>query len=667
MAVFTKRAAEVFAPTAPGGAARGADMGEAQTWGTEVENKIEEASTDTDLAVAAEAATREAADALLQANINSEAATRAAADVAMQAELDAAEATFLTGQKPLIGSVRVLTTADTATATAMENGDTLDGVVLATGDRVGKAYNGATGAASNGIWIVQASGAAVRATDANTDAELRNGSFYVDEGTYQGELWAVKNTSAITVDTTAIVIQKARDPVGYEAEVITARDDYATLDTRLDVMETGRVDDGDVTPGVHLLSDLYGYGMVVYDPVTGPALLTGDRHPNLPVLKMWIIIGQSNAAVTGVAMQPGMNVVPTRPNRALMFDAIGTVGQASTAVSLSSVDLRKIVAARETTGESFVTGFITQLLAYEDANRLATAARLFVNVAVGGAGYTGLKKTTVPYANAVYAVQEAVDRYKNVVVEGIIVAHGEADSSAGVSAATYQGYMEEWSTDFNLDLSAITGQTETIPMLMVSMPILATDGTGTNVQDAQLALHVAALASSANDQVYVGATAHQHGYGDTLHVGPVGHSRIGAELGQSFAEYYYGSGPNILRMTGATIDGNVIVVATNAGSNLAADTGLIDTPANSGFVVTNAGGTTQTISSVAVSGTTVRITMAGTPVAGWIVKYARVKLSVTAFGPGGWGNIRDSSTTKMALSSDRILYRWLLPAQITVT
>lgn len=40
MTVFTKRAADVFAPTTGTGAARGADMGEAGTWGTEVEGAI---------------------------------------------------------------------------------------------------------------------------------------------------------------------------------------------------------------------------------------------------------------------------------------------------------------------------------------------------------------------------------------------------------------------------------------------------------------------------------------------------------------------------------------------------------------------------------------------------------------------------------------------------
>lgn len=42
MPIFTKTAAEIFAPTTGGGAPRGPVMSEAQTWGTEVEGAIED-------------------------------------------------------------------------------------------------------------------------------------------------------------------------------------------------------------------------------------------------------------------------------------------------------------------------------------------------------------------------------------------------------------------------------------------------------------------------------------------------------------------------------------------------------------------------------------------------------------------------------------------------
>jgi len=61
MSAYTKRAAEVFAPTTAGGAPRGADMGEAQTWGTEVERAIDEGAGDVDAKVEAERLAREQA------------------------------------------------------------------------------------------------------------------------------------------------------------------------------------------------------------------------------------------------------------------------------------------------------------------------------------------------------------------------------------------------------------------------------------------------------------------------------------------------------------------------------------------------------------------------------------------------------------------------------
>src|SRR5690349_16467734 len=78
-------------------------------------------------------------------------------------------------------AVRAATTSAHTLATDYENGDIIDGVTLATGDRV-LIKNQAT-ASENGIYIVNASGAPARATDADSGAELVNASVYVSEGT----------------------------------------------------------------------------------------------------------------------------------------------------------------------------------------------------------------------------------------------------------------------------------------------------------------------------------------------------------------------------------------------------------------------------------------------------------------------------------------------------
>jgi hypothetical protein len=101
-------------------------------------------------------------------------------------------------------SVRVATTAAITLATGLENGDTLDGVTLATGDRV--LVKNQTSATENGIYVVAASGAPARSSDADTAAEI-TASFavFVEEGTVNADSgWTLTNNGTITVGTSEL-------------------------------------------------------------------------------------------------------------------------------------------------------------------------------------------------------------------------------------------------------------------------------------------------------------------------------------------------------------------------------------------------------------------------------------------------------------------------------
>jgi hypothetical protein len=100
-------------------------------------------------------------------------------------------------------SVKAATTGNINLSTAVENGDVLDGVTLATGDRI--LVKDQTSKAENGIYIVSASGAPTRATDFDTAAEIDSGDFvFVDQGTSYGNTgWVQINTPA-TIGTDAI-------------------------------------------------------------------------------------------------------------------------------------------------------------------------------------------------------------------------------------------------------------------------------------------------------------------------------------------------------------------------------------------------------------------------------------------------------------------------------
>jgi hypothetical protein len=102
-------------------------------------------------------------------------------------------------------SVRAATTVGSPTLSAYVNGAVVDGVTLATGDRV-LVKNQATGS-ENGIYVVKASGAPDRSTDADTGAEVTaNFAVFVEEGTVNADQgYTLTNNGSITIGTTALV------------------------------------------------------------------------------------------------------------------------------------------------------------------------------------------------------------------------------------------------------------------------------------------------------------------------------------------------------------------------------------------------------------------------------------------------------------------------------
>lgn len=99
-------------------------------------------------------------------------------------------------------AVRVATTAAGTLASDFENGDTVDGVVLVTGDRI-LIKNQAT-QTENGIYTVNATGAPTRSTDADTGTELVQAAVFVKEGTVNADQGFVCTNNSITIGSTNI-------------------------------------------------------------------------------------------------------------------------------------------------------------------------------------------------------------------------------------------------------------------------------------------------------------------------------------------------------------------------------------------------------------------------------------------------------------------------------
>jgi hypothetical protein len=89
---------------------------------------------------------------------------------------------------------RAASTANVVIASALENGDTLDGVTLATGNRV--LLKDQTSALENGIYTVVASGAASRDTEFDIISELAGQMVIIQEGTSNADKFFLCTTDS---------------------------------------------------------------------------------------------------------------------------------------------------------------------------------------------------------------------------------------------------------------------------------------------------------------------------------------------------------------------------------------------------------------------------------------------------------------------------------------
>jgi hypothetical protein len=99
-------------------------------------------------------------------------------------------------------SVKAATTENGALATAFDDGSVIDGVTLATGDRI--LIKNQTDATANGIYVVAASGAPTRSTDMNAAAEFPGAFTFVEQGTTNADTGYVCTNNSVVVGTTEI-------------------------------------------------------------------------------------------------------------------------------------------------------------------------------------------------------------------------------------------------------------------------------------------------------------------------------------------------------------------------------------------------------------------------------------------------------------------------------
>ena len=111
------------------------------------------------------------------------------------------------------GSVKLATSTAGTLATSFANGQTVDGVVLATNDRI--LIKNQASQAENGIYVVNASGTPTRATDMDAWAEVPGAFVAVEEGTTNVDtIWLCTSNQGGTLGSTAITFQQIPTTAG---------------------------------------------------------------------------------------------------------------------------------------------------------------------------------------------------------------------------------------------------------------------------------------------------------------------------------------------------------------------------------------------------------------------------------------------------------------------
>lgn len=172
--------------------------------------------------------------------------------------------------------VRVATTVAGTLATSFENGDTIDDVVLATGDRI--LLKNQASASENGIYVVAASGAPARATDADTFGELNGAVVYVLQGTANADKGFMQTTDLTSLGDSQVWTQN------FGTGLYVADESNLTLSGSTFAIKAGGVSDAQVNASAAIqLSKLAtvtadralisnGSGLIAISPTTAAQL-----------------------------------------------------------------------------------------------------------------------------------------------------------------------------------------------------------------------------------------------------------------------------------------------------------------------------------------------------------------------------------------------------------
>lgn len=236
-------------------------------------------------------------------------------------------------------------------------------------------------------------------------------------------------------------------------------------------------------------------------------------------------------------------------------------------------------------------------------------------------------------------------------VQTVGYGQGESDADDATPYASYYPALAQLRSDMDADIRAITGQSSPVYMLLYQ----SSYGARTHSDIALAHLHFA----QSSDYAYLVAPTYAFPYADDhTHLTAVGYKWLGAYYGRAYAAIARGKKPVWLDPVSATVRGALVRVRFTVPTlPLVLDATNLASTTDKGFKVLD-GASPATISSIAVSGSDVLITLSAAPSDVVTVRYALDALGAGISIVGGAsGNLRDSTPDIITISgTDYPLY-----------
>lgn len=389
------------------------------------------------------------------------------------------------------------------------------------------------------------------------------------------------------------------------------------------------------------------------------------------------VYGQSNGGAFGSRTRV-VTAAPDAPGRSLSFShgvSLARVYQTEETFSLSElshlIDASELHGPGQLVGESPCCG-LGWALAAELASTAAVVTGSFAigGNAIAGAPGLGLNKGTFGYQSILMAARRLKVICDLAGLDLIVpaVAWFQGESNGGDVYATYDGHYVQLQSDFDADLKAITGQTEEV--LLAAHQISAWTLNNTSIAGNPVFVQLDRAVSEPARFLCSGVN-YIYTHLDGIHSDADGKRAAGEILGRAIGRRIADSVTHpMLYISSAARSGNVITLTYAGAEGALVFDSSVDDPGDRGFVFSQTGGTLPSISSVAISGSTVVVTLSGTPDGtDQTITYAG-NTTASGNGAGGGttgprGQLRDSSNAVGADSSAR--YKWAQHQRITVS